>query len=555
MSNGFKKSFIYQYYREIDDGKIKVGKWVYKIYNYIVKGVENQLFFYDEKKGSKAIKFIENFVHHSKGRNDLLKLELWQKAIIQCVFGIVNANGYRQFREVVIIVSRKNGKSLFASAIMSYMAFLDGEYGGELYCLAPKLEQSNIVFDNFYQTISKEQELLSLCKKRRTDIYINESNTTIKPLAFSDKKSDGLNPHLVVCDEIASWSGQNGLRMYEVMKSALGSRTQPMILSISTSGYVNDSIYDELIIRSTSLLNGSSQETQLLPFLYMVDDVERWDCIDELEKSNPNLGVSVSREYLLEEIRIAKGSLSKKSEFITKYCNIKQNSSQAWLTYEIVDEASKEDFTLKDFKESYCVGGIDLSQTTDLTCASVVIERDGHDYIFSQFFMPRNKLNEMIELDKVPYDIYVQQGYLKLSGENYVDYKDVKAWFDMLKKDYRILPVRIGYDRYSSQYLVDEMANKGYRMDDVIQGWNLAPIIRDFEGKLKDGKIHIGKNNLLKSHMLNVALKYESDNNKFKPVKMKATDHIDGFVSIIDGLTVKSKYFSEIKFLIKNERR
>lgn len=538
----------------MDNGNINVGKWIYKIFAILVDGVEKERWFYDEKKANKAIKFIQNFCHHSKGRSDLIKLEPWQKAIVSAIFGIVRADGLRQFREFIIIVARKNGKSLFASAIMAYIAFLDKEFGAEIYCLAPKLEQANIVFDAFYQTISKENELLELCKKRRTDIYIDTSNTVIKPLAFSEKKSDGLNPHLAVCDEIASWSGQAGLRMYEVIKSALGARTQPIILSISTAGYVNDSIYDELMIRSTSFLNGASEETQLLPFLYMIDDIDLWDSIEELEKSNPNLGVSVSKEYLQEEIRIAKGSLSKRAEFITKYCNLKQNSSQAWLTYELVDSAGKKDFTLNDFKGSYCVGGIDLSQTTDLTCASIVIERDNVEYVFSQFFMPKNKLQELIELDKVPYDIYVKQGFLKLSGENYVDYKDVKAWFDMLRNEYQIYACRIGYDRYSSQYLVDEMANKGYRMDDVIQGWNLAPIIREFEGKLKDGTIHVGKNNLLKSHLLNVALKYEADNKKFKPVKMKASDHIDGFVSIIDALTVKSKYYNEIKFIIQNRK-
>ena len=554
MNKIFLKSYINEYFQKMDNGDIRVGKWIYKVFKIIVEGIQDEKWFYDEKKAKKAIKFIENFCHHSKGRNDLIKLELWQKAIVSCIFGIVKENGLRQFREVIIIVARKNGKSLFASAIMAYMAFLDNEYGAELYCLAPKLEQANIVFDNFYQTVSKEDELLSLCKKRRSDIYIEKTNTIIKPLAFSEKKSDGLNPHCAVCDEIAAWAGQNGLRMYEVIKSALGARLQPILLSISTAGYVNDSIYDELMIRATSFLNGSSEETQLLPFLYMIDDIELWDSIEELEKSNPNLGISVSKDYLLEEIRIAKGSLSKKAEFITKYCNIKQNSSQAWLTFDLVDQAGKKDFTLNDFKNCYAVGGIDLSQTTDLTCASIVIERNGEEYIFSQFFMPKNKLQELIELDKVPYDIYVKQGFLTLSGENYVDYKDVKAWFDMLKTEYRILACRTGYDRYSAQYLIDDMSNKGYRMDDVIQGWNLAPIIREFEGKLKDGTIHVGKNNLLKSHLLNVALKHESDNQKFKPVKMKATDHIDGFVSIIDALTVKSKYYNEIKFLIRNER-
>lgn len=555
MDKKFLKSSIYEYYRKINSGEIKVGKWIHKIYDILIDGIEQEKWFYDEKKADKCVRFIETFVHHSKGRSDLLTLELWQKAIICAIFGIVREDGRRQFREVILIVARKNGKSLFASAIMACMAFIDKEFGADLYCLAPKLDQANIVFDNFYKSISYEQDLMAISKKRRTDIYIEISNTTVKPIAFNDKKSDGLNPHCVICDEIASWQGQNGLRMYEVMKSALGARTQPLIFSISTSGYQNDSIYDELIMRATSYLQGSSEETQILPFLYMIDDVEQWDLMDELEKANPNLGVSVSKEYLQEEIRIAKGSLSKRAEFITKYCNIKQNSSQAWLEYQVVDKASKKEFTLNDFRECYAVGGIDLSQTTDLTCASIVVEKGGEEYVFSQFFMPKNRLQDLIELDKVPYDIYVKQGYITLSGENYVDYKDVKAWFDMLRKEYKIMPVRIGYDRYSAQYLVDEMSQKGYNMDDVYQGWNMAPEIRYFGGKLKDGRIHIGRNNLLKSHLLNVALKYESDNQRFKPVKMRPSDHIDGFVSVIDALIVKAKYYKEIKFLIRNERR
>ena len=254
----YDKSYIAKYHRQIKEGTIRTGKWIRKVYDIIEKGVSNGSFFYNDKKARKAIRFIESYCHHSKGRSDLIKLELWQKALISCIFGIVNAEGYRQFREVFIVIARKNGKSLLASAILAYMAFLDKEYGAELYCLAPKLEQANIVFDSFYQTISAEPELMELCKKRRTDIYIASTNTVCKPLAFSDKKSDGLNPHCAVCDEIASWQGQAGLRMYEVIKSALGARTQPIILSISTAGYINDSIYDELMVRATSFLNGSS---------------------------------------------------------------------------------------------------------------------------------------------------------------------------------------------------------------------------------------------------------------------------------------------------------
>lgn len=544
-------NYIYEYYDGISSGNITVGKWVRLLYEYIVKGLKEGLFTFNAKKANKAIRFIENFCHHCEGRTDLLKLELWQKAAVSVMFGIVEEDGTRVFREVFIVIGRKNGKTLFASAVIAYMAYLDGEYGAKIYCLAPKLEQANIVYDNFYQMIKKEPELSDLSKKRRSDIYIEESNTAIKPLAFNAKKSDGFNPHLVVNDEVASWRGDGGLKQYEVMKSALGARRQPMILSISTAGYENDGIFDELMKRSTAFLKGGSKERRLLPLLYMIDDVEKWNDLEELKKANPNMGVSVSPDFFKEEIAVAEMSMSKRAEFLTKYCNIKQNSSVAWLDYVVVDGAGIH-AKLEDFKDSYAVGGIDLSQTTDLTAASVVIERDGVLYAFAQFFMPANRLETAQAIDGVPYDIFVKQGIVKLSGENHVDYRDVYEWFSMLRDQYGIYILKIGYDRYSAQYLIDELKNAGWQTDDVWQGENLAPVIREFEGVIKDGNFKIAENNLLKAHFLNVALKHNMETRKFRPVKIEQRARIDGFVSVIDALTVRQKYYNEIGEMLKN---
>lgn len=545
------KNYICEYYAKINSGKIIVGKWIKAVYKIIMDGLEKQEYFFNAKAANKAIKFIENFCHHSKGRNDLIKLELWQKAMVSVIFGIQDEKKIRIFREIFIIIGRKNGKSLFAAAIIAYMAYMEPEYGQEIYCLAPKLDQANIVYDAFHQMVKAEDELSEIAKKRRSDIYIEETNTKIKPIAFNAKKSDGLNPQLSVCDEIAAWSGDGGLKQYEVIKSALGARRQPMILSISTAGYINDSIYDELIKRSTSFLNGTSKEHRLLPFLYMIDDVEKWNDIEELKKANPNMGVSVMEDFFTEEIAIAEGSLSKKAEFLTKYCNIKQNSSIAWLEYTTVDRAGIEK-TLEDFRDCYAVGGIDLSQTTDLTAASVVIEKEGVLYAFTQFFMPANRVESLQEKDGVPYEVFVKKGLITLSGGNYVDYKDVFAWYIMLLEVYGIRPLKIGYDRYSAQYLINDMKNFGFHMDDVFQGENLTPVIREFEGILKDGNFRIADNNLLKGHFMNVALKHNMETRKFRPVKIEERAHIDGFVSVIDAMTVRQKYWEECGELLKN---
>ena len=544
---------IQEYYYRIQTGEVVVGKWIKLLYEKVTAGLRDGLFYFDAKKANRAIEFIENFCHHCEGRSDLITLELWQRAALSVMFGVVDEDGLRIFREVFLVMGRKNGKSLLASAIIAYVKYLDGEYGAKIYCLAPKLEQAAIVYENFYRMVMAEPELAALVTKRRSDIYMETTNSATKPLAFNAKKSDGFNPHLTVCDEIASWPAEQGLKQYEVMKSALGARRQPMILSISTAGYVNDGPFDELMMRSTAWLLGNSEERRLLPILYIIDDVKKWDDIEELKKANPNMGVSVTEDFFLEEIAIARNSLSKRAEFLTKYCNIKQSSTQAWLPYDVVDAVTGDDYTLEDFRSSYCVGGIDLSQTTDLTACCVVIEKGGQLYTFARFFMPANKIEELQGREGVPYRLYISAGLIQPSGENFVDYNDCFEWYKMLVEEYEILPLQVGYDRYSAQYLVQQMEQYGFHMDDVFQGENLTPVIHEVDGLLRDKTLKLGANNLLKAHFLNVGMKQNEETRKIRPVKIDPRTHIDGFVAVIDALTVRQKWYDQIGDQLRNE--
>lgn len=542
-------NWIFKYHEAIQKKEVIVGVWVRLCFEILTTGLLNGEWEFNEKKANKAIKFIENFCHHSEGRSDLLHLELWQKAIVSAIFGTMDkTTGYRQFREVFIIVARKNGKTLFAAAIAAYMTYVDGEYGAKVYFLAPKLDQADLVYDAFYQIVQSDDELDSITKKRRSDIYIKAFNTSVKKIAFNSKKSDGFNPQLVVNDEMEAWPGDQGLKQYEVMTSALGARKQPLIISIATAGYVNDGIFDELFKRATAFLKGNSREKRLLPFIYMIDDIEKWDSIEELKKSNPNLGVSVSAEYYLEQIEIARNSISKKVEFMTKFCNIKQNSAVAWLDYWDVMKCVHEEkpLSLEDFKGCYCVGGIDLSRTTDLTAASIVINRDGINHIFTRFYMPQKRYEVAINEDNTPYNIYRDRGFLFISGENQVDYKDVYNWFIELVKVYKIKPLKIGYDRYSANYLVEDLKTAGFHTDDVYQGTNLTPILHEFEGNLKDGLFDFGDNSMLAAHFLNVAVDINLNDSRMKPVKIEKRMRIDGAMSVFDALTMVSKYHNEI---------
>ena len=569
-------NWIYTYYQGIKNGKYTVGKWIELVYEYIIKGLEEKRFFYDAKKANDAIEWMETHCFHTEGplAPGKISFELWQKALFASMYGLVDKNGMRQFREIFLVVGRKNGKTKIASSAAEY-EFRSQEYGSRVFCIAPKLEQADLVYNDIWTMIQLDpeyQKLKEYCSEknaqrlkihddselprhRQSDLAIPATNSTVKKIAFSAKKSDGFNPSLCICDEVASWEGDAGLKQYEVMKSGMGARPEGILLSCTTSGYINDSIYDELFKRATRFLLGDSKETKLLPFLYVIDDVGKWNDINELRKSNPNLGVSVSVDYMLEEIAVAEGSLSKKSEFICKYANLKQNSSLAWLDASVIEAATGEPLDPEQFRGCYAVAGFDLSRTTDLTAATCVIEKNGELYVLCKFFLPSERIEEAQTLDGVPYGIYVQRGLLQPSGSNIVDYNDVFEWYRMLVEEYEIFPLKCGYDRYSAAYLVQQMDAYGFHMDDVFQGYNLHPCIEELGGLIKDNKIHIGDNDLLKIHMFNSALKISTEKGKSKLVKIKPAAHIDGMAALLDAMTVRQKWYGEIGEQLKNEGR
>lgn len=568
-------NWIYAYYQGIKDGTYVVGQWIRLLYEHLIKGLQEKQFFFDAKRANAAIEWKEKHCFHTEGplAPGPFKMEVWQKAKTSAIYGIVDKDGNPQFREVFEVVGRKNGKSLDAAADANYVFRQYGGYGARVYNIAPKFDQADIIYNCVWQMVTLDPEWQKLkelsqekdtqhrkvnddsmlVRHRQTDLFIPGLNSTVKKISFNSKSSDGFNPSLTINDEIAAWPGDKGLKQYEVMKSAMGARPDSFIMSVTTSGYENDGIYDELMKRSTRFLLGDSKETKLLPFLYMIDDIEKWNDINELRKANPNLGVSIPVDYLLEEIAVAEGSLSKKAEFITKYCCLKQNSSLAWLPNQVVADASGDALSLEDFRDSYCVGGIDLSQTRDLTAATAVIEKGGELYVFAHFWLPAEKIDDAIQRDSVPYNIFIQRGLLSPSGDNYIDYHDCYQWFVDLIEKYQIYPLQIGYDKWSARYLVEDLKNYGFHMDDVWQGENLYGVMMEFQGLLEDKKIHIGDNDLLKAHLLNSAIKMSVERGRGKLVKLHPSLHIDGTAALIDAMTVRQKWYGEIGEQLKNE--
>lgn len=545
-------NWILTYYQQIQDGSVTVGRWVRMWYEIIVHGLEEKRWAFDQKKANAAINFIERYCHHHEGplAPGLMKLETWQKAFLSVVYGIMDTDGRRQFREIVLIIGRKQGKTAIMSGCGCFHLFVDGGYGARVYVCAPKLEQARLCYEGIYQTIRKEPMMDRLTRRRRTDLYVESNNSSAQPLAFSAKKSDGLNISLGILDEAAAFAGEPGLRQAEVVKSSQGARPEPQLFYPTTANFVDGGLYDELMKRSTAVLNGTSKETRLAPFLYMIDDVDKWNDLNELRKSLPNLGVSVSYDYILEEIAVAEGSLSKKSEFLTKYCNIKQNASTAWLSASAVQNAFGHQMTLAQMANHYALGGIDLSQTTDLTSACLLVEKDGIIWVISHFWLPGERLNEATARDGIPYQIMIDKGFLSLSGDEFIDYHDVFNWFERMRKEYKILPLQIGYDRYTAQYLVQDMEKASYHMESVFQGFNLTGIEDNFEGMLREGKIRSAEDNdLLKIHMLDAAQQIESNTSahpRKKLVKLSKNAHVDGVAAILDAMCMRQNHWAEM---------
>ena len=548
-----EENAIYTYYQGIQDGSITVGKWIRMLYEVIIDGLESGRWTFDQRRANLAIGFIERYCHHYKGKlaPGRIKLSLWQKAAISLMFGIIDADGIRQFTECMFVVGRKCGKTLIAAGLETYFAYAAGEFGAEIYFLAPKLAQADLAFSALEFNVDHEPTLQKKTKSTKTrGLYIKESNTTIQKLPFADKTSDGYGPMSWVGDEGSSWVGDKGLKQWEVMVSGTGARDEPFGIMISSAGYVNEGIYDELFRRGTAFLMGNSQEEHILPILYTIDDQKKWDDLNELRKSLPGLGESVSIKFILKEIATARESLSKKTEFLTKYCNIKQSSSQAWFRSEDVQKMFGHRLKLEDLKNTYCLAGVDLSQRVDLTAAVILWQKDDILWTHCHFWMPANRLDEATRRDGIPYQIMIERGFLSLSGTEFIDTNDVLEWFKHLVHDYKIFPLQVGYDRYSAQEWVQLMEKASFHCESVFQGWNLTGIEDTFEGMLREGRIRdMDDNDLLKIHMMDAAQQIETGTSahpRKKLVKLSKNAHVDGVAAILDAMCMRANHWAEM---------
>ena len=530
-------NYIVQYWQEMEKGNIVVSKRIYKQYQKLVQDINHHdKYIFDESKANRPIKFIEAFCRHSKGElaGKPLILDLFQKAYISALFGFIDKDtGHRRYTESFFFVGRKNGKTTMLSAIALYMLMADGESGSEVYSVASKRDQANILFDQAHEMIKQSPDLNKNIRKRKSDLYFPHNFSKMQSLGKNSNSLDGLNAHLVVIDELHSIQDRN---LYEVMKQSQSARTQPLLIMITTAGTHRGTIFDDLYEYACNVVDGNFEDDNFLPIMYELDEKAEFKMPDRWQKSNPALGISKRVEDLERKVARAKNNPSDLTGILTKDFNIREITNSAWLTFEDIN--NEDTFDIKDFAGTYAIGGADLSITTDLSCATLLfVDPDTEQrYVHQMYWLPHDNLQKRVQEDKIPYDKWHEQGYLRLCSGNTIDYSDITDWFLEMLNEYDITPLWIYYDNYSARYWVDEMEAYGFKMVRTQQGARTLSLpMQNMGADLQKKKINYNNHPILKWCLTNTGIETDRNGN-IVPIKSQSPKRrIDGTASLLDA--------------------
>ena len=550
---------ILEYWDEIENGRIRVNSKVYRTYKKVVYDIHNPgKYFYSPKRGNHILEFAENYCRHSKGKfgGKPVRLELWEKAHLATVFGFVDIDWNRKYRESILIVGKKNGKSLLASIVGLYMLTADGEMGPEVYAVATKKDQSKIIWLESKRMVKKSPSLLKRVKPLVAELDTDFNDGVFKPLASDSDTLDGLNVHCVLMDEIHQW--KQGKSLYDIMADGVSAREQPLVYITSTAGTIREDIYDQKYDEAEMVINGYDdpegyKDEHFIAFIYELDNRKEWTDEKCWEKANPGLGTIKNRKTLKDKVEKAKKNPLLVKNLICKEFNIRETSSEAWLTFEQANNT--ETFDLKKLKPRYGVGGVDLSSTTDLTAAKVLfkVPNDERIYVLSMYWMPEDLVEKRILEDKIPYDIWIEKGYVRTCKGNKISYRDVKTWFVEVQEQHDIYLSMIGYDSWSAAYFVEDMQDYFGKtaMVPVIQGKKtLSQPMKCLGADLENNLIIYNNNPVDKWCLCNTAVDIDKNDN-IQPIKTsKPRRRIDGTAALLDAYVVMQNNINEYMSLI-----
>lgn len=551
-------NYIREYWDKIQSGDIVVCKKVKRQFAILIDLLDHPRdpWIFDEELASVGIEFIEEHCKQFEGKwaGQNIELMLWQKAIHQAVFGFVNKHtGKRKHKEVVVVVARKNGKTTWIAGEGGNMLVADGEGGPQIRNLATKLDQAKILFNAFDKMRIQSPSLSRLLKKKNNCIECGFNFGTFAPLASDSGSLDGLNTHMGIVDELHALKDRN---LYDVVKQSMSARDQPLMWSISTAGFVRENIYDDLYNYAEDVLSGNIQDDEFLAFIFELDDRSEW--LDEscYIKANPSLGFTKTMDYLRKQVARAKTEPNYKSTVLTKDFNIRENTFDSWLSVE--DVLNKGCFDIKEFAGHYGIGGVDLSTRSDLSCSKILLQAkdDPNTYEIAMYFLPREVIEKKIKEDKIPYDVWAEQGWLTLCDGDQVKYEDITKWFVKMEKEYRIHTIWYGYDRALTDYWQTDMEQHGFTGGEAVaQGaFTLSTPMKDIGADIKAGRYIYNNNPITRWCFCNTAIAKDANDN-WRPDKKASRQRIDGTLATLNAKTVMLRKWEDYRGILKKRNK
>lgn len=540
-------NYIDQYLDAIRSGKCIVGNRIRRQYEKLSKDIHEPSggYIFDQKRAEKPIQFIERFCKHSKGEwaGKPVKLELFQKAFISALFGFMyETTGERRYRETMLYVARKNGKSTLLSGLALYCLIADKEAGAEVYSVASKKDQARIIYEEVCNMVRQSPELLDITKKRKSDLYFPLTFSKMQPLGRNSDTLDGLNSSLVIIDELHSIKDRN---TYEVMKQSQSARRQPLLVMITTAGTVRECIFDDMYKYAVGVCDGTITDEHFLPILYELDAKDEWLDPMKWEKANPSLGHIKKLDDLISKVERAKQSPRDLTGVLVKDFNVIQTVASTWLTFDDIN--NEETFNIADFKGFYAIGGVDLSHVGDLTAATLLfMDKSEKRYVTQMYWLPKDHFEKRVAEEKIPYDKWYEAGLLRLCEGNQINYSDVTAWYLEMVEKYDITPAWIYYDPYSAAYWVQEMQSYGFNLVKCYQGVKTLSLpMQKLGADLQAKKINYNNSSLLKWCITNTGIKTDVNGN-IQPVKAQSAKYrIDGLASLLDAYVGLTDHYQE----------
>lgn len=547
-----------KYCTKILDNKIVACEKMKKVSEMLLDNLYNpNEFHFDTEIANRHVEFIETFCKQPTGKLGApLKLELFQKARLQAVFGFVDNNNIRQYNECLIIEGRKNGKTTESAGVELDLLVNDKEGAPQVYNVATMKDQANLGFNACYKMVKQSPFLKKNVKKRATDLYFDYNMGFIKALASNTNSLDGLDVHGAIIDELSAIKNRD---IYDLIKQGMGARVQPLLFCITTNGFLRNGIFDAQYEYATKIIDKKIENKRFLPFIYELDSPEEWDKPKMWIKANPGIGTIKSQDYLQQMVDKAKNDASFKSTVMVKDFNIPETSESRWLRFEEINNTEK--FNINEF--DYCIGGFDGADTTDLCSAVAIMKRpnDKKTYVKAMFWLPEEvifkNMDTRRERDNAPYKLWVQQGYLRAVEGHKVDKKVILEWFNELKQENDIYTRYFGYDPWH----IDDSLKRDFEteygnkcMYEVRQGVrSLSEPMKEIRGELQEHNIVYDNNPILKWCLMNTEIKTDINGN-IQPVKsIDSRLRIDGTVALICGYKILKDKLNDYIHLNKSK--